>query len=121
MYDQPPQARSETVHTAAALAERVVELETIVHQLQEQLTGGGNDALRKEALGTASASPLKTFIAERALERLLGDKPEYRASSNGNGRLVSESGSSRHLLDSFWAGRYEDVRAHFRGTSMSIR
>lgn len=112
IYDEPAQSGRKAVSTSTALEDRVVELEALVSSLRQQLSVRGGEA----AAGQSAPRKERVFVAERTLQRLVSEIPEISIdlARTVNGRLVSNRGSSRFLINSFWASMYEDVRIHFR-------
>ena len=114
MYDDPGAIRLRRRRSTAALAERVAQLEALIAKLSQQTSfrpESGNGGL--PAAGTSSSRSV--YIADRVAKAIWNDMPTDPMNKLAvhQGRLITNEGSSRHLMNAFWASMYDEVREYY--------
>lgn len=101
LYDEASR-NSKKPSTAAALADRVAELETLVVDLRQKLLKEGHASSQARLADFAGLSG-DVFAAERFAKQISKETPEppYHRDESARGRLISDNESSRHVMSSF--------------------
>ena len=113
IYDDPGAIKLRRSRSTAALAERVAQLEALIGKLSQQ----PSFPTRSGLLGpppaeTPSSRPI--YIADRVAEVIWNNLPTDPMNRPAllQGRLITNGGYSRHLMNAFWASMYDEVRYH---------
>jgi hypothetical protein len=110
VYDDHGTVGLRRSRSTAALAERVAQLEALIGKLSQQTSfrpESGNFDL--PAAETPSGRPV--YIADRVAEAIWNGMPTdpMNRLALHQGRLITNGGSSRHLMNAFWASMYDEV------------
>lgn len=102
-FDEPTPTKKQSLN----LANRVAQLEGLIERLLDDRESGSLNTIN-----SSETTEAPIFIADRVAQRLtaaLGRSRPFDTDATYRGRLVTDDGSSRHVLNSFWASMYDEV------------